>query len=162
MEWWQILIIVGAAAAAVILFLYFRGKKAMKQQEETYAKMDETKQMVSMLIIDKKKMKIKDSGLPDIVYQQMPKTARLRNFPIVKAKVGPRIMTFIAEPEVFESLPVKKEVKAYVSGLYIISVKGIRGNLEETKKQKKARMKKEKNEKSGFFNDLLKKGRGEM
>ena len=107
-------------------------------------------------------MKIKDSGLPDMVYDQMPKRMRLRNFPIVKAKVGPRIMTFIAEPEIFEMLPVKKEVKASVSGLYIVGVKGIRGNLEETSRQKTARRKKEKAEKSNVFNDLLKKGRGEM
>ncbi len=162
MEWWQILIIVGAAAAAVILFLYFRGKKAMKKQEEASAKIEQTKQQYSMLIIDKKKMKIKDSGLPDMVYEQMPKLMRLRKFPIVKAKVGPRIMTFIADPEIYEMLPLKKEVKASVSGLYIVGVKGIRGNLEETSKQKKARRKKEKAEKSNVFNDLLKKGRGEM
>ena len=162
MEWWQILIIVGAAAAAVILFMYFRGKKAMKKQEEASAKIEESKQWVSMLVIDKKLMKIKDSGLPDMVYDQMPKTMRLRNFPIVKAKVGPRIMSFITEKDIFEMLPVKKEVKAAVSGLYIVGVKGIRGNLEETTKQKKARRKKEKAEKSNLFNDLLKKGRGEM
>ncbi len=162
MEWWQILIIVGAAVAAVVLFLYFRGKKVMKMQDEAQAKIDQSKQQYTMLIIDKKKMKIKDSGLPDIIFEQMPKRMRLRNFPIVKAKVGPRIMTFIADAEIYEMLPLKKEVKAMVSGLYIVGVKGIRGNLEETKKQKKARLRKEKAAKSNVFNDLLKKGRGEM
>lgn len=162
MPWWVILIIVGAAAAAVILFMYFRGKKAMKMQEEATEKLDQAKQQCTMLIIDKKKMKIKDSGLPQIVYDQMPKRMRIRKFPIVKAKVGPRIMTFITENEIFESLPLKKEVKAYVSGLYITEVKGMRGSLEETSKQRKARVKKEKAEKSNLFNDLLKKGRGEM
>ena len=36
-------------------------------------------------------------------------------------------MTFIAEPKVFELLPLKKEVKVAASGLYIRSIKSVRG-----------------------------------
>ena len=89
--------------------------------------MDQQKMTVSMLIIDKKKMKIKDANMPKAVSEQMPKYAKLMKFPIVKAKVGPKILTLMAEPQVFEILPVKTECKVVVSGIYITEIKSIRG-----------------------------------
>ena len=90
-----------------------------------------------MLIIDKKQMKLKDAGLPAAVLEQTPKLLRRSKMPIVKAKVGPKIMTFICEGSIFDSIPTKREVKAVVSGLYITSVKGIRGSNEPTPKKSK-------------------------
>ena len=65
---------------------------------------------------------------------------------MVKAKVGPKVMTFMCDDNVFPLIPVKKEVKAIVSGIYITAVKGIRGSLEtpEEKKGFFARFKKDK------------------
>ena len=42
-----------------------------------------------------------------------------------------------ADEKVFDLIPVKKEIKAEVSGLYIVGVKGIRGSLETPQKKKK-------------------------
>ena len=95
------------------------------------------KQTVSMLIIDKKKLRMKDSGLPQMVIDQTPKLMRRSKLPIVKAKVGPKISILIADEKVFDLIPVKKEIKAEVSGLYIVGVKGIRGSLETPQKKKK-------------------------
>ncbi len=156
MAWWVILIIIAAIVAGVILILYFIGKRRQKKAEESQEQIEQSKQQVTMLIIDKKKMKIKESGMPQMVYEQLPRLMRGRKFPIIKAKVGPRIMTFIADPNVYEIIPVKKEVKATVAGLYITDVKGIRGKLEMTAKQKKAKRKEE-----SKLEQLLKKGRGE-
>ena len=153
MEWWQILIIVLAAVAAVIMILYILGKRAKKKQEAQQEQIEASKQTLSMLIIDKKKLRIKDSGLPQMVIDQTPKLMRRTKLPVVKAKVGPKIMTFIAEASVYEIIPVKKEIKATVSGLYIIGAKGIRGSLEQPKSKKK---------KESAFNRLLRKGRGEI
>jgi hypothetical protein len=153
MEWWQILIIVLAAVAAVLVILILLGKKAKKKQEAQQEQIEASKQTFSMLIIDKKKLRIKDSGLPQMVIDQTPKLMRRTKLPIVKAKVGPKIMTFIAEASVYEILPVKKEIKATVSGLYIVGAKGIRGSLEQPKSKKK---------KESAFNRLLRKGRGEI
>lgn len=153
MEWWQILIIVLAAVAAVIIILYILGKRAKKKQEAQQEQIEASKQTLSMLIIDKKKLRIKDSGLPQMVIDQTPKLMRRTKLPVVKAKVGPKIMTFIAEASVYEIIPVKKEIKATVSGLYIIGAKGIRGSLEQPKSRKK---------KESAFNRLLRKGRGEI
>ena len=38
---------------------------------------------------------------------------------------------------IFEEIPVKKEVKATVSGLYITSVRGMRGPIEKPAQKKK-------------------------
>ena len=45
-------------------------------------------------------------------------------------------MTLIADEAIFEEIPVKKEVKATVSGLYITAVKGLRGPLEKPEGKK--------------------------
>lgn len=157
MEWWQILILVAAIVAGVLIVLYFLGKRAQKKADSQQEQIDASKQQVTMLIIDKKKMKIKDSGLPKIVYEKMPKLMRGRKFPVVKAKVGPRIMTFLTDSKVYEVIPVKKEIKATVAGLYITDVKGMRGSLELSKQKKKELKKKE-----SKFDQLLRKGRGEI
>ena len=86
-----------------------------------------TAQTVSMLIIDKKKLRLKDSGLPEAVIAQTPFYAKRAKLPIVKAKIGPKIMTLICDGEIFDEIPIKREVKATVSGLYITKVRGLHG-----------------------------------
>ena len=128
-----LIILIGALIA-----LYFFGKKAQKkQEEEQQAQIEAAKQTVSMLIIDKKRLPLKESGLPQMVIDQAPKLMRRSKLPIVKAKVGPKISVLIADEKVFDLIPVKKEVKAEVSGLYIVGVKGIRGSLETPAPKKK-------------------------
>ena len=123
MTWWQILLIILAVILVLLVVLYFVGSKMQRKQAASQEQMDAMKQTLSMLIIDKKKMKLKDANLPDMVLQQTPKYMRRMKMPFVKAKVGPRIMTLIADPKVYEILPVKKEVKAVVSGIYITEIK---------------------------------------
>lgn len=69
-------------------------------------------------------MKMKDAGLPSQVMEQANKLMQRAKLPIVKAKVGPRVMTLIADEQIYDDIPVKKEVKATVSGLYITGVRG--------------------------------------
>ena len=128
-----ILIIIVAALAV----LYFLGRKLEKRQVEQQALMEAAAQTVSMLVIDKKKMKIKEANLPKIVYEQTPKYMRWAKVPVVKAKIGPQIMSLVCDEKIFDKVPVKKEVKASVSGIYILDVKGLRGNkqAEPPKKQ---------------------------
>ena len=71
-----------------------------------------------------------------MVIDQTPKLMRRSKLPIVKAKVGPRIMTLVADAKVYDVIPVKKEVKATVSGIYITDVRGVRGPLEQPVKKK--------------------------
>mgnify|MGYP000340961015 CR=1 FL=1 len=85
---------------AAVIALYFFGKKAQKKQDEQQAQIQANKQTVSMLVIDKKRMPLKDSGLPQMVIDQTPKLMRRSKLPIVKAKVGPKINILIADEKV--------------------------------------------------------------
>lgn len=138
MQTWQIvLIVIAVVLVAVIIALYFFGKKMQKKQAEQDEQLAQHKQTVSMLIIDKKMMKLKDAGLPQAVLEQTPKLMRSSKLPIVKAKVGPQILSLVCDAKIFDSIPVKKEVKASVSGIYITEVKGIRGNNKKAEPEKK-------------------------
>ena len=90
-----VLLIILAVLVIALIVLYFLGRKAQKRQEAQQAQIDAMKQTVSMLIIDKKRMKIKESGLPQMVIDQTPKLLRGSKLPIVKAKVGPQIMSLV-------------------------------------------------------------------
>ena len=112
-----------------LVVLYFFGKKAQKKRDEQQEQMEAAKQTITMLVIDKKRLPIKQSGLPQMVIDQTPKLMRRSKLPIVKAKIGPRIMSMVADESVYDLIPVKKEIKAEVSGIYIMSVRGLRGSL---------------------------------
>lgn len=131
-----VLLIILVVLVAAVVALYFLGKKAQKRQAAQQEQIDAMKQTVSMLIIDKKRMKIKDSGLPQAVIAQTPKLLRGSKLPIVKAKVGPQVMSLVSEERIFDSIPVKKEVKAVVSGIYITDVKGLHGKVQVEQKKK--------------------------
>lgn len=139
----SLIIIVVLIAAAVAM--YFFGKKLQKKQMAQRAQMRESAQMTSMLIIDKKMMKMKDAGLPKAVMEQAPKRYRNAKLPIVKAKVGPQTHNLICDDGIFDELPTKCEVKAMVSGIYIVEIKSVRGkkknkSTEEPKKGLGAKM----------------------
>lgn len=132
-----IFLVILAILAVAFAVLYFVGKKAQKRQAEQQEMLQANKQTVSMLIIDKKRMKIKDSGLPQMVIDQTPKLMRNSKLPIIKAKIGPQVMSLISDEKIFDSVPVKKEVKATVSGIYVIDVKGLHGKIEAAPAKKK-------------------------
>ena len=132
-----VLFVILVVLIIALVALYIFGKKAEKKQAAQREQMEAAAQVISMLIIDKKKMKLKESGLPASVIENTPKYLRRTKIPVVKAKIGPRIMTLMCENKVFEVLPVKKEVKAVVSGLYITEIKSVRGGAIEPPQKKK-------------------------
>ena len=134
---WIIATVLLVLMIAAAIVLYFMGKKMQKKQAEQDAYLAANKQTVSMLVIDKKKVKFKDAGFPQSVIDQAPKMSRGMKVPVVKAKIGPQIMTFIADEKIFDSIPVKKEVKAVISGMYIQGVKNIHGKVELSPPKKK-------------------------
>lgn len=132
-----VLIVVLVLVVAAIIAMYFLGKKAQKKQAEQQELMEANKMTVSMLIIDKKRLKIKESGLPQSVIDQTPKIMRNQKLPIVKVKIGPQIMNLISDEKIFDNIPLKKEVKATISGMYILGVKGLHGKIELAPPKKK-------------------------
>ena len=132
-----IIFFVAIIIIGILFYLLYRfGDKQQKKQAEARQQMYDNMQVVSMLVIDKGRMKIKEAGFPSIVLENTPKYLRRSKVAVVKAKVGPKIMTFMCDDQVFPLIPVKKEIKATISGIYITGAKGVRGPLETPKKKK--------------------------
>ena len=128
--WTIVMLVVLVVLIAALVALSIYGKKLQERQEQSQQELENASQNVSLLVIDKKRMKLKDAGLPQLILDQTPKYMRGRKVPIVKAKIGPRIMSFICDEKIFEIIPVKKEVRAVISGIYIMGVKGLHTNLD--------------------------------
>lgn len=124
-----LLIIVGVLLVGLIV-LGIVGRKMQKKQEASQAEIRANAQTFSVLVIDKKRMKLKDAGFPQIVIDSTPKYLRRAKVPVVKGKIGPRVASLMCDDKVFDLIPVKKEVKLVMNGIYIIDVKGARGGLE--------------------------------
>ena len=140
-----VFLVILAIMVIILIVLTILGKRSEKKQAEQQAQIEAAKQWVSMLIIDKKRMKLKDAGLPQAVIDQTPKLLRGSKLPIVKGKVGPQILSLICDEKIFDRVPVKKEVKAAVSGIYITEVKGLHGKIQVEEKKK------------GFWKELIAK-----
>lgn len=138
LPWWAWLLIgIGVLLVAAIIFIMTKGKKLQAQQAEAEKQMEAQKQTVSMLIIDKQKKKMIESGLPQAAIDAAPKYARRMKVPVVKAKVQSRVVTLIADAKVYDILPVKKQVTCSVSGLYITELKSVRGGTVPKLPEKK-------------------------
>ena len=143
--WLIALLVILTVLVVGFTVLMIVGRHMQKKQEAAMPDIKAGAQQISMLIIDKKKIKLKEAGFPSIVLEQTPKYMRGAKVPVVKAKVGPRVMNLMCDDKIFDDVPVKKEVKALVNGIYIIEVKGLRNNgpVEEEKKGFFSRAKKE-------------------
>ncbi len=128
MPWYFSLGITVVILVAIFVVLYFVGKKMQTKVNAQQAMIDQSKMTTSILVIDKKKMKIKDSNLPKMVQDQVPFYLKMRKVPLVKAKIGPKIMTLMCDEKVFKNIPVKKQVKVDIAGMYIVAVKGVKMN----------------------------------
>ncbi len=122
-----VLIIILIILVAVLVALYFFGRRMQERQAAQQPAFDAAKQTISILVIDKKKLRISQTDFPQLVKQQVPWYAKWMKIPVVKAKVGARIMSLMADAGVYEQLPLNRECKVVVSGIYIAELKSIRG-----------------------------------
>jgi len=132
----NVLLVILVFVAAALVAMYFVGRKMEKKQVESQAMIDAAKQVVTIMAIDKKKMKFTEAGLPQMVVDQTPWYAKRMKVPVVKAKIGPKIMTMLADEKVFEQLPLKTAAKVVISGLYITDIKYVRGGIPPMPKKK--------------------------
>lgn len=139
--WTIVVLIVLGVVLAVLLVLYLLGKKNQKKQEAQEEEIKKQAQPMSFYIIDKKRMRLKDAGMPKVMYESTPKLARIGRIPILKVKVANRVMNLMCEPDVFKTLLPKQEVKAQVAGMYVVSAKRVRGPVVEPKKNRKGETK---------------------
>lgn len=131
---WQIVLIVLGVIAVILVILYFLGSKLQTKQANANKAMQQMSMVVSLLVIDKQKLRIKESGLMKQVQDAIPAYVRWRKFPIVKARVikaniagGAQVMSFICDPKVFKIMPVKTEVKVTIAGIYITKLHSAKG-----------------------------------
>ena len=136
---WTIMMIVAIVAVIGVTAFYFinkwAGKKAAAQQDMVA----QHKQTVSIYVIDKKKDKITNAGFPKAVADQIPRMAKLMKTPLVKAKIGPQIMTLVCDAKVFDALPLKKTVSVELAGAYIVGMKGMKTKMEMAELRKSRR-----------------------
>jgi uncharacterized protein YneF (UPF0154 family) len=141
LQLWQILLVIIIILLGVLVGLFFWGRKLEKRQAEQEEQIEAAKQQVTILVIDKKRLPVKESGLPQMVIDQVPKLMRRQKLPIVKARLQGRVLNMIADEKIYDLIPTKKEVKATISGIYITDVRAIRGTLERPSKKKSFRQK---------------------
>ncbi|MCL2616022.1 MAG: hypothetical protein FWD96_00090 [Defluviitaleaceae bacterium] len=129
-----------AFAVLVTIFgvLYFVNRWSATQMVEQQKMIDATKQSATIFVIDKKKLRPQDASLPKVVMDNMPRRSKIMKMPFVKAKVGAQITTFMCDPRVFDAIPLQKQIKVDVAGIYIVDFKG-RKTDEEMKAQKRAK-----------------------
>jgi len=137
--WLIVLLIILAVVIIGLVVLSIIGRKLQKKSDAAQENIMAGAQYYSIMVIDKKRMKLSEAGFPQIILEQTPKWLRNRKVPVVKAKIGPKIASLMCDDKVFDKVPVKKEVKALMNGIYIVDVKGLRSALD-TKPEKKGFM----------------------
>ena len=142
----DIALIVFIALVAIVGGMYFLNKWAAKRIGNQQDLIDKNKQVATIYVLDKKKDYAKNVNLPKVVMSTLPKTYKFLKMYFVQAKIGPQIMTFMCEKKVYNVIPLKKNIKVDLAGIYIVSVKGVKSEYEQ-KEMKKEKERKEKNEK---------------
>ena len=129
----DIFIIVLVLIAAIVAGLYYLNRRTMRRVIQTQDFIDQNRMTAQIFVIDKKQERPSAHNLPKNVFEQLPKSAKMRKTYLVKAKVGPQIITLMCDKPVYEVLPVKKNVKVDLAGMYIVSITGT--NLADKKKK---------------------------
>ena len=107
MNWLEIVFTVLAVVVVILVLLVLLGRHLQKKQAATMEQVEQNRQTVPALIIDKKKMKLSESNLPKAALEQTSRLIRMRKLPMVKVKAGPQILTLLCDPTVYKNLPVK-------------------------------------------------------
>ncbi len=129
----DILLIVTIVVVLVVVLLYQLNKKSMRRMIQAQDFIDQNRMTVQIFVIDKKQERPSPSNMPKAVFAQMPAAVKRKKANLIRAKAGSKIVTFICDKPVYEVLPVKKNVKVVVAGMYIVSVVGM--NLADKKKK---------------------------
>ena len=124
------MILIALIVGVIVLALYFLNKWAGRRMATQQEMVERHKQTATIYVIDKKKDRITNANLPKAMASQVPRMGRIMKMPLVKAKIGPQIVTLICDNAVFPALPLKKNVTVEIAGAYIVSMKGMK-----TKKQ---------------------------
>ncbi len=140
---WTVLdgmLLAGIIIVLIVCALYFLNRAAYKKMDEQQALIDSTKMSATIYVIDKKRDKITNINLPKAAQDQIPAYAKLMKMYFVKAKIGPQIVTLMCDKNVFNAVPLKKNIKAQISGMYLVDFVGLK-SAEQMKQEKKEKKK---------------------
>jgi len=135
MNFWWIIGIVLVVLVIIMVVLYILGNKMQKKQMDQKEQVNAAAQPASMFIIDKKILPIKEAKLPKSVMDQLPKRYQRAKVPVVKAKVGPQVTTLICDEAIYEDVPKHGEVKAMISGIYLVGVRTLHSKTRKMQQQ---------------------------
>ncbi|MCL2619038.1 MAG: hypothetical protein FWD98_08330 [Defluviitaleaceae bacterium] len=138
MPWLDIFMIVFVVLGVIGVALYFLNRWSATKMVEQQQMIEQSKQTMSIFTIDKKKCRPGEVSLPKVVSDSLPRRARIMKMTFVKAKVGAQITTFMCDPKVYNAIPLQKQVKVDVAGIYIVDFKG-RKSDEEMKAMRRAK-----------------------
>ena len=142
MQFTDILLLVVVIVAIVVFVLYMLNRWAYKKMDSQSSMIEKTKTTQQVYVIDK----ITNVNMPKMVIDQIPKWSKFMKMNFVQVKVGPQILTLIADKRVFDAMPLKKTVKVEIAGLYIVNIVGMK-SAEEMKAIAKAKKEKAKEDK---------------
>jgi len=129
----DILLIVIFVAIGICVAYMIYSKKRKVGSDEIREMVQKNKTEQTIFVIDKQYCRPTENNVPKAMYEKITKGNRMRKIGIVKAKLGPKIMTFMCNKDTFNVLPDKKSVKVECAGLYIIGIVGM--NLRDKKKK---------------------------
>lgn len=129
----DVFLIIIIILALIFVGMYYLNKRGMRRMIQAQDFIDQNRTTVQIFVIDKRQEKPSPSNMPKVVYEQMSKAAKMRKTNLVRAKVGPQIVTLMCDKPVYNALPTKKNVKVDIAGMYIVSIAGM--NLADKKKK---------------------------
>jgi hypothetical protein len=92
-----------------------------KKYSATNELIEKSKMTADIFVIEKKMMLLKDANMPKEILDRMPKFYKYIKVPIVKAKIGNRIMSLIVHSKkIFKKIIVNKKNKFDMVGIYIL------------------------------------------
>lgn len=128
---WTIFYIVVAIILVALAGLYFWGRSLQKKYDSQQQIINQHKQAATIFVIDKKKDHVDNLKLPKQVKEQLPWIYKKRKMPVVIAKIGPQIQTLMCDQNVYNSIPVKKQIKVELAGILIVNV--VSGKVTDVK-----------------------------
>lgn len=136
-DWFLIIVFIVAILGVGFYYLNRWATKKMTAQNEIISTMKQTQ---TIYVIDKKRDKIENVKMPKGVVEQMPKYNKMMKMNFVQAKIGPQITTFICDKNVYDAMPLKKNVKVEMAGIYIVSICGMKSKSEMKEIEKKKKL----------------------
>lgn len=119
---------------AVAIFLFFTtrlGKKRQQESIEAQTLLEQHKMVTPILVIDKRYEKPSLDNMPKSYYDKLPAKSRRNKYGIIKAKVGPQIVTLFCDKNVYDIFVPKKTYKVELAGTIILGIEGM--NIEDKK-----------------------------